>query len=268
MASFILRHVRYSSSTPRLPDMVLDGTPAVVVRDDFCARVDSASGGALITMQTGHAFLNGARCEACVVGVGDEVAFGSDVAAGDGTYNAYRYRLEAAGPSRPAAADTLGIEAKHHDYLRKTLACAICAKPLLLPHVLVCGHSACGDCLADALADLRVPPGGDKKRPFCNTCNRECVSSQTAQDLCMTKLIQEMMDPYLSAEESEWRAARVAIWYNRKTMLARRNKRLKELAAAAARTSEERESEEKKQVAPVTFEDMSACALRPPPNVE
>jgi hypothetical protein len=217
MASFILRHVRFSSATPRFQNVSFSDDAPIAFHSTAYAAKMCMKENIVVVSVISSTYVNGnvVYGDVCLL-VGDEVSFGAGYVLSDGTYNPRVYRLVDANSVVPkGVVDTLEIDRKHHASIRSTLACVMCSNPLLLPHIMACGHTACGDCLADTFAE-RAPH--ERACPMCGFCVG-LAKQDPVLDVCMSSLIGELVEPYMSADALAEREERKEVWRNRKTFL-------------------------------------------------
>jgi pSer/pThr/pTyr-binding forkhead associated (FHA) protein len=154
--------------------------------------------------------------------VGDVVSFGSGVQLPGEIWNPYVFVVKD-GPAQPDGAKN-AVSAKpaiSRDELDAfNLTCPACMDYYLNPVALVCGHSACEDCLKTWWGTSKCNSG---RCPTCRTYSY--ASKQATTHYVLNELVEKIVEPCLTLEERTTRKRRLAVMENKRVALSKKRKR-------------------------------------------
>ena len=255
-----LYQVRYSNSTRHIPSFVLDDKIDCGIRlgrsieNDFVLAVKDgptivSHHHAIIFREgdkvmltdigaTNGTFVNGKRIEPhnpVHLKVNDKVDFAGREYVSEGRgYNPFQFIV------KPSSFDDvkvpnneLDVTLDQYKKIEDEFKCGICLDTLLNPFCLACGHTTCGDCLADWFATLPV----DGKS--CPTCRLKVPSSSPFPCKNLNDVIERLVEPLLDKEQLTLRKYRKEIWENRKELVYKRTKKEVEKCALREEAAQE-----------------------------
>ena len=151
--------------------------------------------------------------------VDDKILFAAAEYLPSGEYNPFQFKIvTVASRAITPPTDTVKLSSDQYGAVEEDLKCGICFEALLNPFSLVCGHTTCGDCLANWFATLPVVKS-------CPTCRCAVTSSSPVPCKALTDIIERIVEPRLSPEELSLRRDRMEIWNNRKDIINKKRPR-------------------------------------------
>jgi hypothetical protein len=241
----LLRQVRYSNSTHALNmyrldenspqyvnigrhstnDLVLYHRSGPIITSKMHAIIKKTDDGYFELMDIGArngTFLNRVRMQTDVpvkLKDGDTILFAASEYLPSGEYNPFHYKV--INPDSlilPPVPDTVELSETQFNAMKEDFMCGICFDYILNPFSLVCGHTTCGDCLANWFATLPAVKS-------CPTCRCAVTGSSPVPCKALDDIINTVVVPRLTLAERESRRDRMEIWNNRKSIINRRRPR-------------------------------------------
>jgi pSer/pThr/pTyr-binding forkhead associated (FHA) protein len=252
----VMRQIRYSQRTPVINDYPLvktkrdDGVinvgrhsqndfvlyfgsePIIVSKFHGIITINECDDGSIEYTyvdigSTNGTFVNGTLIEKNVpilLHEGDKLMFGSrEEIKPTNAYNAFQFIVtKKEEPTIEKGVDVVNLTEKQKKILSEEWKCGICMDHLLNPHSLMCGHTACGDCLYDWFeTSLRT-----RGKKSCPTCRGVLSPDQTPHPcIQLGNLVNTIIEPTLTDDEFMERKRRREVWGNKLELVKRKRRR-------------------------------------------